>query len=155
MPTSYVTEYSKNEDSVRNLDIPCTIKKVAAYDESAMFLTTDGRVYVFGQNISYQLGLPNESEHIITPKELPITNVADVSTSNRKTLVLTSDNILYGVGVNSYRALSFPSSESKIKELTQIQPLHYNHEKIVATAPAYSFSVVATEQSNLYVFGQK
>jgi alpha-tubulin suppressor-like RCC1 family protein len=116
-------------------------------------LTTDGRVYAIGRNTC--LGLPNEPSYIISPTELPITNVADVSTSEGKTLVLTSNNILYGVGVNSNFALGFNILEPKIKELTQIPPSNYNYEKIVAVAPAYSYSVVATEQSNLYVFGQK
>jgi hypothetical protein len=74
--------------------------------------------------------------------------------SEGKTLVLTSNNILYGVGVNKF-ALGFDNLEPKIKELTQIPPSNYNYEKIVAVAPAFSCSVVATEQSNLYVLGQK
>lgn len=153
--TSYVTRYTKNEEKPTNLDFPCTIKKVSAYDDSALFLTTDGRVFALGVNVNYHLGLLTEDELISTPTELPISDIADVSTSDRKTLLLTNNNILYGVGVNDYTALGLEGGGRIISEITQLPFENYNNEKIVATAPAYSFSVVATEKSNLFVFGQK
>ena len=149
--TSYVTRYSDGSASV--MDIPYSIKKVTAYSSSVLFLTREGRVFALGQNVSNCLGV--EGESIDTPTELPISHVTDVGTSDSKTLLITEDNILYGCGGNDYTALGLQGHGSVIRKLTVVPSRVFNHEKVLLVAPAYSFSIVVTEQSKMYLLGQK
>lgn len=149
--TSYVTKYDENTST--SVDIPFSIKKVSAYGGSIMFLTREGRVFALGTNVNCCMG--GEGDDITTPKELKISNVIDVATSDNKTLLVTKDNVLYGCGGNDYTALGLQGKGSVIRTLTVVPSRVYNNEKILFVAPAYSFSIVVTEESNMFLLGQK
>lgn len=76
-------------------------RKVAATFNHALALTDDGKVYGFGQNGDWQLGL-GHTNMISSPVPVPLSlggaTVADVATGNAFSLILATNGAIYSMG---------------------------------------------------------
>ncbi|CAG9760091.1 unnamed protein product [Ceutorhynchus assimilis] len=94
-----------------------TIIQIAAGGWHSSAISRDGDLYVWGLNVSGQLGLAKPDEEIkknvsvmATPRVVDIhgcveNNVIQVACGSRHTIVLLDNNALYGCGWNEYKQL--------------------------------------------------
>jgi alpha-tubulin suppressor-like RCC1 family protein len=153
---SYVTKYVVEDNVIscsEKLAIPCTVKKVATYSTSILMLTTDSQVFALGTNECSQLGLPYSEQTLHEPTLVPIENITDITLKHERSLFLCENNALYGSGENEKFALGL--NEEQIYTLTKVPSENYQSEKILFVTTAYSFSIIVTDNHNLFVFGNK
>jgi alpha-tubulin suppressor-like RCC1 family protein len=151
----YITKYeyaiSNQPIEVSHFDVPCSIQKVISHEDSSLFLTTDGNVYALGRNKEFQFGISGDCK---IPTRLSVTDVLDIGFRHRL-LVLQRGNVLLGCGSNANFALGFVTSQSPIRELTELPKHVYRNENVLFVASGHSFSVIVTAENNLYMMGQK
>lgn len=152
--TKYEYASSNGPIEVSHIDTvhaPCSIQKVISHEDSSLFLTADGNVYALGRNKDYQFGISGDCK-ILT--RLSVTDVIDIGFRHRS-LILQRGNILQGCGSNTNYALGINTSQSPIRELTELPKHIYRNENILFVASGHSFSVIVTAENNLYMMGQK
>jgi alpha-tubulin suppressor-like RCC1 family protein len=152
-PPTYLTKYSITNNQVfpETIDIPCSVKKISTYDDAMLILTTDGNVYALGRNSNNQFGLPGTDYPL--PTLLPIQNVFDLDLKRCRSIFICNDNALYGCGDNTKYALGIVGE--RVEQITRISSQNYQDEKVLFVTTAYSFSIVVTDNKNLFLFGNK
>ncbi|MFA7689446.1 MAG: hypothetical protein WCX96_05105, partial [Bacilli bacterium] len=127
------------------------IKKVAATSESAVYITTDNKVYSIGENVEGQLG---NGTTISTDKKVNITSSFDspitkISAGRDHFIALTENGEIYTWGGNSYGQIGNNTTNN------QLIPLKINIEdKLIYTISAgYYHSGVVTTTGEVYMFG--
>lgn len=150
----YKHDAKSNTSTKQILEFSCTIKKVVSHEETTLFLTTNGDVYGMGINEYSQLGLDEVCYD--KPIQLDIKDATDIAVRH-KILILRGDNVLFGCGRNRNSALGIQANNFNdiITKLTEIPSTIYDNEKILFVATAHSFCIIVTENSKLFLTGQK
>jgi alpha-tubulin suppressor-like RCC1 family protein len=123
-----------------------TPKYVACNFNTMIVLMTDGYLYGAGSNASGELGLGNITDvNILTQIPLSGKTVRSVSTGSYHTIVLMTDNTIYGTGLNNYGELGL-GNNIQITSLTQIT-IPDNKTPLLVVTGSYSTFVLMTDGS--------
>lgn len=110
------------------------IKKLSGYNCACAALTSDGRVFICGQNQCGQFGNGTTSEAISPFTEIRLNEeIKDVSCSDH-TLFLTKSNKIYGCGKNDYFQLSKKINDENV--LTPILLANIDADQVIAGSDA-------------------
>jgi alpha-tubulin suppressor-like RCC1 family protein len=94
------------------------IVQIASCDEHTLLLSMDGRVYGLGDNIYFQLGLPDMKYD--TPTLIPeLENIVQIATDRDYTLFLIADGRVYGIGNNVFKQMGLPRKKYDMPTLIQ------------------------------------
>lgn len=114
--------------------MPVAIKKIATMDSGAAYLAVDGTVYVTGQNLGGQLGIPGSASGCTSPAKIPnFIDIVDISCGASHTVYLKNDGTAYAAGSNSKGQLGLghfnpTNAPVKIASLTGVKEIQCGYE---------------------------
>ena len=134
-----------------------TVAKVAGSSLHTLALTTEGKVYSWGENFGGQLGLGDTTDRL-TPQlvegALVGKTIVAISASTSHNLVLASDGTVYGWGNNIYGTVGDGTT------ITRLSPVAMNAtgtplagKTIAAVHAEYYHSIVLTTDGKVFGWG--
>lgn len=138
------------------LPVGVTINQIAAGKTHTLILTSEGRLYGCGDNSNGQLGLEDRlrSRNLIEiPLQWPVNEIIrQISAGSYHTLILTSDDKLYGCGMNMDFQLGFDSCYSAPVSLISLPNL-LSGEKIQQIVTGHRYTAMLISGGKLYTCG--
>eukprot|EP01080_Neovahlkampfia_damariscottae_P010768 gene10768-3387_t len=128
------------------------IKKISTGHSHVLILTTDSKIFSFGNNENGQLGLGNQFDYN-SPTEITTPGgffVSDISTGFKHSLILSDNSKVYCVGNNQYGQLGDSTQINRTSFVELINPTSLDVSKI--SAGGYH-SIILTNLSNAFSFG--
>ncbi len=114
-------------------------------------LTREGKVYGFGSNFAYELGLGDNINRYI-PTLIPnLNNIVSISCGNSHTLALDNQGFVYGFGSTYYGQLGLGFADYNTPQKTPV--LIPGLRNIKAIACGYDHSLVLDIEGKVYSFG--
>ncbi len=124
------------------------IIQVAAGFCHSLALSSDGRVYVFGDNDLGQLGLEfSTSNYKYLPTELSLNNIVQITAGQNHSLVLNIEGHVYGFGYNKYGQLGLGIYRDKFCNPVFIK------KNIISISSYNNHSLLLNAKGNVYAFG--
>jgi len=160
MMGSYSTTYPSNITSSFDLDIDERVVDVASSDSHFLVLTSNGRIFSWGNNSSGQLGngtridqgIPTEitSQFFIGATD----NIVQISVGSQHSAAITSTGRIFLWGNNSNYQLAVSGNVylTRPTEITDLFSLGED-EVIISTALGYYISAALTNRGSLYIWG--
>ncbi|KAJ7143469.1 RCC1/BLIP-II [Mycena filopes] len=106
---------------------PILLSRVACGEDHALALTTDGRVYAWGNGASFQLGrriLERRKINGLTPEALPkLRGIVGVFAGAHTSFAVDDAGRVFGWGLNQMRQTGVESEETVVKAPTEIDAL--------------------------------
>ena len=148
----------KTPVEITDVNIRNKVKNIVVGSNHTFVLTTDNKLFTFGDNSEGQLGLGGAAaSKIKTPVEVTDVNikdkVADIMVGSNHTFVLTTDNKLFAFGNNSNGQLGLgDAAASKIKTPTEITDVNVQG-KVNKIFSSGENTLLLTTDKRLFSFG--
>lgn len=143
-----------NKTNLVEIEIPKKVVQVAAGDELSFALCSNGDLYAWGDNTSYQMGDGMNISRMEPEKMME--NVAYIAAGHKHALAITKDNALYVWGRNKDGALGIADSDcdQKDEEGYACQSIPYKlMDDVVSISAGLDYSMAVTSDSTLYAWG--
>jgi alpha-tubulin suppressor-like RCC1 family protein len=143
--------------SFTQLSLPCSYaNKIACGGFYTTILGNDNLMYGCGDNSMGQLGLTDASNrYILTQATLPntITSIKNIKCGYEHTIIIGSDDLIYGCGRNTYGQLGINNTTNKNILTQSIIPSGKNIAKQIMCTANNTYSIWDTTSSELYACG--
>jgi alpha-tubulin suppressor-like RCC1 family protein len=139
--------------------IPASTRLMAAGEFHALAVTTDDRLFAWGENNFGQLGLPANAGTLIpspNPTQVPVTHTGtfvSVAAGGEHTLVLTSTGEVFSFGNDQYGQLGRPAGGAGSDSTPGLVTFPGLQGTIVAIAAGQEHSLALSSTGQLYAFG--
>jgi alpha-tubulin suppressor-like RCC1 family protein len=133
------------------------VERIFAGNDQASFLTTNGDLYIVGQNGNGQLGLgattPSTTTYTLVPRSsYGNKTIAEVAHGNAHTLLLTTDHTVYVWGYNQYGQLGLGNTNN-VSTPTVLAASRYANKVVAKVYASSNFSGLLMTDGTLYMMG--